>query len=106
MPGECGAELRGLDDGAAGEEGNCHVDFSIAIQPDGRVDVNGEVLTRCDPDEGCWISVAWSAESLALVVQIEDASGALCVAQYSIPEAPTEIAIVADEVVSLSVTAG
>jgi hypothetical protein len=125
MPGACGAELLGLggdkgfdhvvfssgsDTSAAGtgdlaeDRGNPHIDFRIAIRPDGLVHVNGEELALCDPAEGCRISLAWSAAAGALVVQVRAADGALVAAQYHLAAAPSELRVEAAEIRWLSVT--
>jgi hypothetical protein len=99
MPGTGGAEIRGFD----GSAESLHVDFRITISPDGRIEVNGQELAACDPAKGCRISLSWCPGTGALVVQAEDASGAVCAAQYAMEGAPEGVCISAAEVRALSV---
>jgi hypothetical protein len=66
--------------------------------------VNGEDFALCDPAAECRIALTWAADTGALAVQVEEADGSLAVAQYHLPEAPTELRIEAAEVSWLSVT--
>lgn len=87
-----------------GAEGDNGCDFRIAIQPDGRVDVNGQEFAACDPAEGCRLSLAWSSGTSTLVVQVERADGSLAAGQFYVAEAPTEITVQAAEIRALSIT--
>jgi hypothetical protein len=88
----------------ANDRGNGHIDFRVTVHPDGRVDVCGEEFAVCDPAEGCHISLAWSAATGALAVQVVDADGARVAAQYHLAEAPSELRVEAAEIRWLSIT--
>jgi len=87
--------------GARGDEREC---FRITIQPEGRVDVNGQEFAACDPADGCRLSLAWSSGASTLVVQVEQADGSLAAGQFYLAEAPTEISVEAAEIRLLSIT--
>ncbi len=86
------------------DRGNDHVNFRITIQPEGRVDVNGQEFAACDPADGCRLSLAWSSGASTLVVQVEQADGSLAAGQFYLAEAPTEISVKAAEIRLLSIT--
>jgi hypothetical protein len=85
------------------DRGQGHVDFRITVHADGRVDVNGQALAVCDPAEGCRMSLTWSPDAGAVVVQVEDVDGSLRCAQHALAAMPSEISITAAEIRALSV---
>ncbi|MCK6461095.1 MAG: hypothetical protein L6Q95_14530 [Planctomycetes bacterium] len=99
ISGSTGADVR-----CGGERDQGHVDFRIAIEPDGGVDVNGLEIATCDPAAGCRLSLAWSSGSGTLVVTVEQADGSLAAGQYYLAAAPAELSVQAAEILSLAVT--
>lgn len=102
------AHLSAGSSGAAmqcgGDKSQDHVDFRIAIDPDGGIDVNGLKLATCDPAAGCRLSLEWSSGSGTLVVEVEQADGSLAAGLYHLAAAPAELSVEAAEILSLSVT--
>jgi hypothetical protein len=99
LPGDGGAEICAYDGGRE----NGHVDFRIVVGADGGVEVDGELLAVCDPAMGCRIVVGWSPEAGTVAVQVVDAGGTLCAAQYLMAGAPDEVLVAAAEIRALSV---